>query len=183
MPKSLEKQSFIEDKRTKKVISNLARALSYELIHDYNMKSRSEPASVLKGIESILDKHFIFLDDDLENNQEESKYLNQNNKEITKKIGKTRLRRTADVRKSFFGKYTPTKYATNIDHFDSKQEEKILNYFKTKFSICFDKENMDTCNPKVHYNLIDDVEKSTILLGNMLKMKKNMFLSVRTDCD
>ena len=64
MPKSLEQNNIIEDKRTKKVISNLARALSYELIHDYNMKSNGESDSILKGIESILDKHFIFMNNE-----------------------------------------------------------------------------------------------------------------------
>lgn len=35
---------------------------------------------------------------------------------------------------------------------------------------------------RVHYNAFDEKEKSTMILGGMLKMKKQIFLSLRSEC-
>lgn len=78
-----------------------------------------------------------------------------------------------DRNKDFFGKYTPTKW-------DQDTNKVVEN---KQFMFNHDREHVDAINPRVHYNLFDEKEKSTILLGGMLKMKKNMFLTSKTEFD
>jgi hypothetical protein len=78
-----------------------------------------------------------------------------------------------DRNKDFFGKYTPTKW-------DQDTNKVVEN---KQFMFNHDREHVDSINPRVHYNLFDEKEKSTILLGGMLKMKKNMFLTSKTEFD
>lgn len=79
MTPSILTENTFEEKRTKKLISNLARALSYELVHEYNnaKKESKSNESMLKGIESVLGKHFLF-----GSLEEESDQLNPGSKKL-----------------------------------------------------------------------------------------------------
>lgn len=149
----------LEAKRQKKIISNIARALSYELIHEYNNITQYEDSedTILEGIESVLQKHFIFGPSQTLNCQSQSQQ-----KAKPKKINNSKKQVPIEPEKKvFFGKYTPNKHVINncdmSETFDTANSEE-----KQKYMFNIDWSLADNINDKVHYEIFDEKKKSQI---------------------